>query len=174
MDTWGRASAIYIRDEATGKRSIYVRGESFGRYHGVNNVDVLHELLHAATNQKIYLGIYSSAKGLELDAALTKFTKELTNIMIRAEQHYNQLKEQGALPQEVIDRVESTRDENGDLAIFEQPEEFLAYGMSDENIQDFLMGMEGRQKDETAFSSFVRAIMKLFGIGDGYNNGFSD
>ena len=174
MDTWGRASAIYIRDEATGKRSIYVRGESFGQYHGVNNVDVLHELLHAATNQKIYLGIYSSAKGLEPNAALTKFAKELTNIMVRAERHYNKLKEQGALPQEVIDRVESTRDENGDLAIFEQPEEFLAYGMSDENIQDFLMGMEGKQKDETAFSSFVRAIMKLFGIGDGYYNGFSD
>ena len=174
MDTWGRASAIYIRDEATGKRSIYVRGESFGRYQGVNNVDVLHELLHAATNQKIYLGLYSSAKGLEPNAAITKFTKELTNIMIRAERHYKQLKAQGALPQDVIDRVESTRDENGDLAIFEQPEEFLAYGMSDENIQDFLMSMEGKQKDETAFSSFVRAIMKLFGIGDGYYNGFSD
>ena len=174
MDTWGRASAIYIRDEATGKRSIYVRGESFGNYHGVNNVDVLHELLHAATNQRIYLGIYSSAKGLELGADVTRFVKELTAIMIRAEQQYNKMKQQGLLSQEVIDRVESTRDEDGDLAIFQQPEEFLAYGMSDENIQDFLMGMEGKQKDETAFSSFVRAIMKLFGIGDGYYNGFSD
>ena len=174
MDTWGRASAIYIRDEATGKRSIYVRGESFGQYHGVNNVDVLHELLHAATNQRIYLGIYSSAKGLELGADVTRFVKELTAIMIRAEQQYNKMKQQGLLSQEVIDRVESTRDEDGDLAIFQQPEEFLAYGMSDENIQDFLMGMEGKQKDETAFSSFVRAIMKLFGIGDGYYNGFSD
>ena len=174
MDTWGKASAIYIRDEATGKRSIYVRGESFGNYHGVNNVDVLHELLHAATNQRIYLGIYSSAKGLELGADVTRFVKELTAIMIRAEQQYNKMKQQGLLSQEVIDRVESTRDEDGDLAIFQQPEEFLAYGMSDENIQDFLMGMEGKQKDETAFSSFVRAIMKLFGIGDGYYNGFSD
>ena len=174
MDTWGRASAIYIRDEATGKRSIYVRGESFGQYHGVNNVDVLHELLHAATNQRIYLGLYSSAKGIELGADVTRFVKELTAIMIRAEQQYNKMKQQGLLSQEVIDRVESTRDEDGDLAIFQQPEEFLAYGMSDENIQDFLMGMEGKQKDETAFSSFVRAIMKLFGIGDGYYNGFSD
>ena len=174
MDTWGRASAIYIRDEATGKRSIYVRGESFGQYHGVNNVDVLHELLHAATNQKIYLGLYSSAKDIELGADVTRFVKELTAIMIRAEQQYNKMKQQGLLSQEVIDRVESTRDEDGDLAIFQQPEEFLAYGMSDENIQDFLMGMQGKQKDETAFSKFVRAIMKLFGIGDGYYNAFSD
>jgi hypothetical protein len=174
MDTWGRASAIYIRDESTGKRSVYVRGESFGPYHGVNNVDVLHELLHAATNQRIYLGLYSSAKNIELGADVTRFVRELTSIMIRAEQQYNKMKQQGLLSQEIIDRVESTRDENGDLAIFEQPEEFLAYGMSNEDMQDFLMSIKGTQKDETAFSKFVRSIMKLFGIGDGYYNAFSD
>jgi hypothetical protein len=42
---------------APDSRTVYVRGASFGDSQGINNITVLHEILHAATNQKISLGL---------------------------------------------------------------------------------------------------------------------
>ena len=47
---WERARGLFIQK---GKdKTVYVRGSSFGPDQGVNNVTVLHEMLHAATNKK--------------------------------------------------------------------------------------------------------------------------
>jgi hypothetical protein len=169
---WSSSRAMYIREPDTGKRHIFVRGAGVG--HGINNIDVLHEALHAATNQKIYLGNYALSIGAELDSDLVQLFKALNELMEKARAEYIKQKRAGKLDAGVINRVESTKDEKGDYGIFNTPHEFLAYGMSDDNIQDFLMGIEGTRTDETLFSKFVRSIMRLFSIGDGYYNAFSD
>lgn len=169
---WSSSRAMYIREPDTGKRHIFVRGAGVGQ--GINNIDVLHEALHAATNQKIYLGNYALSTGAELSSDLVQLFKALNELMEKARAEYIKQKRAGKLDASVINRVESTKDEKGDYGIFNTPHEFLAYGMSDDNIQDFLMGIEGTRTDETLFSKFVRSIMRLFSIGDGYYNAFSD
>ena len=58
--------------------------------------------------------------------------------------------------------------------IFELPQEFLAYGMSDENFQDFLDSIEGKSKEGSGWSRFTRMIANLFGLGRGNYTALSD
>jgi hypothetical protein len=57
QEAWGndnsRARGVYFENTATGEKIIYVRGSSAGDFQGINNTTVLHELLHAATQQKL-------------------------------------------------------------------------------------------------------------------------
>jgi len=166
-EAWERALGLYIQD---GKQKIvYVRGSSFGNDQGVNNITVLHELLHAATNAKIELGMLASVRGFSTDAKITRFVEELNGLAKFAQDVYNHaIQNNIALPPNVRNIIESTKtvDKNtGEVSyeIFDKPQEFLAYGMSDPDFQIFLNKLPGRYED--GFSRFVRAILNLFGLG---------
>jgi len=165
-DMWSTARALYVRDPATGKRHIFVR--SSGNNQGINNIDVLHEALHAATMQKMYLGFKSLGEGFDVDSKLAKLMTDIQDLMKRAEAQYEKDKAAGKLHSGITGRIDSVKD------IFTNPYEFLAYGMSDENVQDFLHRVEGIRTNESGFSSFVKSIMNVFGFGKQYYNGFSD
>jgi hypothetical protein len=158
---WDRARGLFVRDDATGARTVYVRGESFGADQGVNNVTVLHEILHAATVQKLYLGLKADQQGFSQDAQVTKATRELIRIMRAAQDEFLRLNRRGAVPKGVAAIYEAT-----DGEVFGDPREFLAYGMSDPDIQNFLNGIEDVAAAETFFSRFVDAIRDFFGIGE--------
>jgi len=151
---WERADAMFVPDSKT----VYVRGASFGENQGVNNIDVLHEILHAATNQKIALGLLPGAKNTKL----ARFVNELILLSLRAEAAYLAADVKGLIPPELRARVESTVDVDDDgrayYGIFELPQEFLAYGMSDEDFQEFLGRMESDQANETGFTAFARML----------------
>ena len=151
---WERADAMFVPDS----RTVYVRGASFGENQGVNNIDVLHEILHAATNQKIALGLLPGAKNTKL----AKFVNELIMLSLRAEAAYLEADIKGLIPPELKARVESTVDIDEDgrayYGIFELPQEFLAYGMSDEDFQEFLGRMESDRANETGFTAFARML----------------
>lgn len=151
---WERADAMYVPDS----RTVYVRGASFGENQGVNNIDVLHEILHAATNQKIALGLLPGAKNTKL----ARFVNELIMLSLRAEAAYLEADVKGLIPPELKARVESTVDVDEDgrayYGIFELPQEFLAYGMSDEDFQEFLGRMKSDRANETGFTAFARML----------------
>jgi hypothetical protein len=151
---WERADAMFVPDS----RTVYVRGASFGENQGVNNIDVLHEILHAATNQRIALGLLPGAKNTKL----ARFVNELIMLSLRAEAAYLAADVKGLIPPELKTRVESTVDIDEDgrayYGIFELPQEFLAYGMSDENFQEFLGRMESDRANETGFTAFARML----------------
>jgi hypothetical protein len=149
--SWATADAMYVPDS----RTVYVRGASFGDGQGVNNITVLHEILHAATNQKIALGLLPGVKGT--NPKLARFINELINLGLHAEKHYKVRDMLGLVPAELKTRVESTLREDGTYGIFEEPQEFLAYGMSDEAFQEFLGEIKGAQ-DESGFTTFVRTL----------------
>jgi hypothetical protein len=162
------ANGLYSR----GTRTVYVKGESWGNGQGINNITVLHELLHAATDRRIALG--KSGKAAEL-------VKQLTELAERVKKQYELMDKMGLVPEELRQRVEATivagEDGTAHYDIFYTPQEFLAYGMSDEVFQEFLGRVKGTQ-DETGFSAFVRSIydswLKAFGKGRDEFSAMSD
>ena len=165
---WDRALGVFIQD---GKEKIvYVRGASFGNDQGVNNITVLHEMLHAATNQKLDLGMLASARGFSPDAKITRFTEELNALAKFAQDVYNDAVQKNIkLPPNVRSIIEATKtvdEQTGEVSyeIFTNPKEFLAYGMSDPDFQNFLSRLPGR--NESGLSRFVRAILNVLGLGE--------
>lgn len=166
---WDRARALYIEDGITGEKVVYVRGESFGVDQGVNNVTVLHELLHAATNRKIALAMDAIARGVSLNDPLVKSAQALLRTINSAISTFNAMGRAGQLSLE----VRAIASERGGAALTD-PQEFLAYGMTDPDFQEFLMKARGFEDDTTFFSRFVTGVRKLFGMPDDTANALSD
>jgi hypothetical protein len=153
------------------ERTIYVRGSSFGDQQGINNITVLHELLHAATASRITAGLLKGFK----NASLQKFMREMDGIMKRAEQEYKDLAYLDMVDEDVNDIVSRTYNPKTDsYDIFKDPNEFLAYGMSSPEFQKFLMRVQGIRKEPTLFSTFVGSIRDLFGVKQGEATAFTD
>ena len=170
MNDWNAARGLFIEDLPAKTRRVYVRGASFGVDQGVNNITVLHELLHAATNQKLSLGLTAIANGFSSEAMLTRTTKAFTRVMNNASANYKIMDALGQVPDDLRALVESTLDidENGKpyFKIFELHQEFLAYGMTEPVMQEFLLSIDAKLGKVSAFNRFVRVIMDYFGIGE--------
>ena len=158
------ARGLYVPDTHT----VYVKGESYGNDHGVNNITVLHELLHAATNQKIALGLNALYRGFP-DAKLTGFVKDLRDLGLHASSIYHALERRGKLSPELKQIVEATLEFHDDgtpyYKIFDEPQEFLAYGLTDPEFQRFLKAIPSTKKEANGFGEFVRKILKIFNVG---------
>ena len=170
INDWNAARGLFIEDLPAKTRRVYVRGASFGVDQGVNNITVLHELLHAATNQKLSLGLTAITNRFSSDALLTRATRAFTRVMVNASDAYEAMDAAGKVPDDLRALVESTLDidENGNpyFKIFELHQEFLAYGMTEPVMQEFLMTVDATQAKGSAFNRFVRAIMEFFGVGE--------
>jgi len=165
------ARGLFVYTPGSKDRTVYVRGSSFGSLQGINNITVLHELLHAATASRIEAGLL---KGFR-NASLQKFMREMDGIMKRAEQEYKELTYLDMVSEDLNDLVSRTYDPKTDsYDIFKSPHEFLAYGMSSPEFQKFLMRVKGIRKEPTLFSTFVNSIRDLFGIKQGDATAFSD
>jgi hypothetical protein len=169
------ARGLFEYTPGTKERTIYVRGASFGSQQGINNTTVLHELLHAATAGRIYAGI----RGISKNPQLNKFVGELNSLMQRAREAYEEAEVFGDLTPEMAEMIAGTTEVDPKtkkpvITVFTDPNEFLAYGMSNPAFQKFLMSVEGTQKNESAFSKFVRSILDLFGLGKGNFTALSD
>jgi len=165
------ARGLFVYTPGVKDRTVYVRGSSFGDQQGINNVTVLHELLHAATASRIEAGLLKGFK----NASLQKFMREMDGIMKRAEQEYKDLAFLDMLDEDVNDLVGKTYLPKEDrYEIFKSPHEFLAYGMSSPAFQKFLMRVQGMRKEPTLFSTFTNSIRDLFGIKQGEATAFSD
>jgi hypothetical protein len=165
------ARGLFVYTPGQKERTVYVRGSSFGDLQGINNITVLHELLHAATASRIQAGLLKGFK----NASLQKFMREMGDIMKRAEQEYKDLAYLDMVDEDVNDIVSRTYDPKTDsYDIFKNPYEFLAYGMSSPEFQKFLMRVKGVRKEPTLFSTFVNSIRDLFGIKQSDATAFSD
>jgi hypothetical protein len=171
------ARGLFVYTPGLKDRTIYVRGSSFGDQQGINNVTVLHELLHAATASRITAGLLKGFK----NASLQKFMREMGGVMKSAEDAYRVGVRSGAVSSDLQDLVEADAenvefDERGrpKFQIFTDHNEFLAYGMSSPEFQKFLMGVQGVRKETSIFSRFTNSIRDLFGIKQGEATAFSD
>jgi hypothetical protein len=171
------ARGLFVYTPGQKDRTVYVRGSSFGDQQGINNVTVLHELLHAATASRIQAGLLKGFK----NASLQKFMREMGGVMKSAENAYRAGIRTGAVSSDLQDLVEADAenvefDEKGrpKFQIFNDHNEFLAYGMSSPEFQKFLMGVQGVRKEASIFAKFTNSIRDLFGIKQGEATAFSD
>lgn len=168
-EDWDASRGLFIQNEATGERLIYVKGSSYGADQGANDITVLHENLHAATNQKLYLGLTALERGFSTNSKLVRAVSDLRDVMREAQERFLELNERGQLPPAIANLFESTGGK-----IIADLREFLAYGMSDPDFQQFLMSTRGKQKPQTFFSRFVDAVRNMLGIPPGATNALSD
>jgi hypothetical protein len=166
-EQWDRSIALYIENYKTGDKVIYVRGASFGIDQGVNNTTIMHELLHAATNRKLALAYAMIQKGLNTDSAIVRAAQDLIRTMNSAGTLFNELSANGTLTKEM-----SVLASHGE--IFDDPREFVAYGMTDPAMQKFLLQAHGYEEDVPFFNRFVSGIRDLFGMSDDDTNAMTD
>ena len=164
---WNRARALYVEGDFTKEKTVYVRGESFGADQGVNNITMLHELLHAATNRKIQLAKQAIDNGQYEDSNLVRAFDDLVKVMDNAGARFNELADQGKLPKHISNLARFGN-------IFDDPREFLAYGMTDPAMQEFLMTAHGEQSLVGYFNQFVDSIRRFFRIGLDDANALAD
>ncbi len=167
---WDTARALYIYSDAEGKGTVYLRGESFGNDQGINNVTVLHELLHAATAQKIQLALRLIKKGVDLNSPAVKAVLDLRETMRAAADEFIRLNNAGRIPKDLADLYMASRG-----AIFTDVREFVSYGLTDVGFQRFLNRVtDVVEPSETFFSRFVDAIRKLFGVPEGMHTAMTN
>ena len=164
---WDRSIALYIENYRTGDKVIYVRGASFGVDQGVNNTTIMHELLHAATNRKLALAYAMIQKGINTNSAVVRAAQDLIRTMNSAGTLFNELSANGTLSKEM-----SVLASHGE--IFDDPREFVAYGMTDPAMQEFLLRAHGYEEDTPFFNRFVNSIRDLFGMSDDDTNAMTD
>lgn len=162
---WDRARAMYAENYKTGERVVYVRGASFGDAQGVNNITILHELLHAALNRKVAIARNEIESGKRTE--LTRLFGDLIDIMNSAGDKFNELAAQGKLPPHISKLAQFGE-------IFDDPREFIAYGMSDPAFQDFLKTVRGFGTAQPFYSRFVDSVRKFFGMDDLDTNALAD
>jgi hypothetical protein len=157
---------------------IVLRGENFAGkpgQQGVNNVIFLHEALHAATEAKIAQYEKLIAEGKPVPLKLEEMIGELRGTMAAAKAHYEKLKASGApIPPSVRHAFETVG-----IATF--PEEFVAYGMTNPDVQLFLLQAPGGMRQDKAigfwknlFNRFVNTMREAFDMDNTHQSALQD
>lgn len=165
------------RQEFMGAMGLYAEGKD-GRViylsnlpglRGINNMTVLHEALHGATLAQISAWMKDpNSVSPQARAAI----KDMQNVMLKAYGFYSVLELRGK-----NDPI--TRDLYR-LGAFTDLKEFVAYGLTQPEMQDFLMEVPGQYKfsgdapNRGLLTRFVDSIRKLFNMGPQYNSAFQD
>jgi len=162
---WDASRGLFLRVVATGERFVFVRGISGGPSQGINNVTVLHEMLHAALNKKLDLALDAIQSGFDRKSDLVTAYNALLGTMNLTVDRVNEMREAGTLPEFMEDLISAN--------IFGDPREFVAYAMSDPRFQKFLMGTEGRIK-QSLFNRFINNIRQFFNMDASHTSALLD
>jgi hypothetical protein len=155
---WDMSRGLFLRVVSTGERFVFVRGGTGGPSQGINNVTVLHEMLHAALNKKIEMADYALVVGFDRRSDLAVAYGGLTNTIAYVEQKAKVLREMGRLPPFMEDLIDGGK-------IFKDNREFVAYAMSDPQFQEFLMNTRGfAPRDPSLFTRFVSNVRRFFNM----------
>lgn len=165
-EDWEASRGLFLRVVATGERFVFVRGISGGPSQGINNVTVLHEMLHAALNKKMDLALDALQSGFDRRSDLAVAYNALLKTMNLVVNRVNEMREAGTLPDFMNDLIVSGK-------IFEDPREFIAYAMSDPRFQKFLMETAGHIK-QSLFTRFVNNVRQFFGMDASHTSALSD
>ncbi len=177
LESWNRpdgsvrALGLMVSDKGN-NRTIYLRGESFGADQGVNVVTALHEVLHAALDRKLKIGINAARGDVAIDKGTMDFLTDIYDLMDVAQEKFLDIDDLGKAPPALKKLVATSlrRDANGEmeLGIFTDPWEFLAYGLSDPVMQSFLKRVPWPDQ-RNALTKFVDAIRKVLKLSSTYS-----
>jgi hypothetical protein len=177
VDAFKGATGMYV--ETKSGKYIMLRGSNFEspELQGLNNATFLHEALHAATIGLI--NKYLSFPEGKAPASLQKVIDSLHAIMKNAEDRYIQGMARGERFSPELQHL-FNEEERGGINILEDLKEFVTYGMTNEDVQRFLLdtrgeiakGKEGYFKN--LFDRFVNTLRSAFGMEDYHQSGMQD
>jgi len=153
--------------------SIFVRGPGFGEGdNGTNNVTVLHEALHATVNKRIIYAKAAREFNLPISPELEEAYNALDDLYNRSrdamEAYLIGLRDNGKPTPEAIKALIA-----GDA--FSDVTEFVTYGMTDPDMQEFLRNrVSGTVTRTNGFTDFVSTILKLLGLDEKHVSGLRD
>ncbi len=163
----------YLRKQFEGAAGMYSNGVIYlDANGGMNNTVFLHEALHGATIDRINKYLDDIAEGREPEASLAEAVEELNAVMKSANRMYTALSQLGMTDARV--------DALARAQAFTDIKEFIAYGMSQPAMQEFLLqapGMYSGAKSswvDKLFTPFVQAIRKMFNMGEKHNSAMQD
>jgi hypothetical protein len=156
------AMGLYVEKD----RTIYL--SNLPGFEGINNMTFLHEALHGATIKQI--SAWTLDRGSVSPQARAAI-EDLQRVMLQAYKHY-------AL-KNVKGRTDPVEDILYDLGAFTDLKEFVAYGLSQPEMQYFLLEVPGTTKagerlSRGVFTRFVDSVRKMFNIGAKDANAFLD
>jgi len=165
VEDWDASRGLFLRVTATGERFVFVRGATGGPSQGINNVTVLHEMLHAALNKKMDMADWALSTGFDRNSDLAKAFKSLKETMRLTQERMADMQEAGTLPESMYQLVDS--------GIFIDAREFVAYAMTDPAFQKFLIETPGALR-ESLFTRFVNNVRQFFNMGPMHTSALFD
>jgi hypothetical protein len=179
QDLLGDAAGVYSSAQFGDKvhRMIVLRGENFDdpAFQGVNNIIFLHEALHPATEAKIDQWQELTSLGLPVPPQLQMLVNDLFEVMGVAQAQYEALKASG---QPISANLRHKMEK---LDITNDPKEFVAYGMTDPDVQKFLLNTPGYTRKDQAlgyiknlFNQFVNSIRRSFNMDAKHQSALQD
>ena len=175
-----------IEKDAAGKLkvTVYVRGATWGeRSQGINNIIVLHEALHAALDKKVW-GIKQAATlGLTITKAERDFYNDIATLMVEARDRFvdmaaADMRSTSQDPVQTGNRLlykalaEVVAGANG--AMFNDPQEFIAYALSEPVFENFLNTFKPARSNRSAYGKFVDLVRKLFKFTENQTTAFTE
>ena len=150
-----------LKDSAPGG-DVYMMGAEFDRYNSVEDIEeaLLHELIHAATNNAISIGSLVRAEG----TSFSDFANSLIQIGDLAVNRYKEM---------VANNEFASTKEQEEFQNFLAPKlanqyEVLAYGMTNQRFQEFLesipMPAQEKYGAQNLFDRFIGAIRDFLGL----------
>ena len=163
----------YLRSQFEGAAGMYSEGVIYlAEDGGLNNTVFLHEALHGATIDRINKYLDDVEAGRQPEESLAKAVEQLNAVMKSAGRMYTALQRLGMTDA----RVDALARANA----FTDIKEFIAYGMSNPAMQEFLLQSPGQIAGvqstiiDRLFTPFVQAIRKMFNMGENYDSAMQD
>lgn len=169
------ASGMYAGDGKTGVVYINLDPALDGR----TNTVFLHEALHGATIARINAYLSNPAS---LSPKMRQAVEELYETMFAASDFYDVIKARAESNPEVAQRFKRLLHYTEQLAakeVFTDVKEFIAYGLSQPEFQEFLVQVPGKFHPKAAahknlFTRFVNAVRNIFNFGPEHTSALQD
>jgi hypothetical protein len=163
----------YLRSQFEGAAGMYSEGVIYlAEDGGLNNTVFLHEALHGATIDRINKYLDDVEAGRQPEESLAEAVEQLNAVMKSAGRMYTALQRLGMTDTRV--------DALARAKAFTDIKEFIAYGMSNPAMQEFLLQAPGQISGvqstiiDKLFTPFVQAIRKMFNMGENYDSAMQD
>lgn len=162
----------YLRKQFEGAAGMYSNGVIYlDANGGMNNTVFLHEALHGATIDRINKYIDAVDAGVEPEAKLAEAVEEMNAVMKSAGRMYAALNQLGM--------TDARTDALARAEAFTDIKEFVAYGMSNPAMQEFLLQAPGMMSPTATYfdglyNRFVQTIRKLFNMGPKHSSAMQD
>lgn len=161
---YGSAYGSVSTDIDNNTIDVYLRSPTMGEGAAGNTSEVvLHEALHAVSASLIL----ARRLGRTLTPKTEKFVSDLNDLYGVFVRHFNQRVKSGA---ELTEFEKSIRERRTNALV--NPDEFLTWGMTNANAQEYLRGIEAGP-GQNLFQRFVAMFKSMLGIPDGDTSALS-